>query len=147
MTSFIVLCKLLVKVTSQRVMDWLSRFLMTAEGEGCSGELSQTSTPCNNFPFLCFQLQEPLTWSLSFFFSLTTDYKSNQKYQHRLLKFFFVCLFFFLPFSTAAPAAYEGSQARGQIGAIAAGLLRSHSNARSELRLQPTPQLTATPDP
>ena len=43
--------------------------------------------------------------------------------------------------------AYEGSQARGQIGATAAGLHHSHSKARSELRLQPTPQLTATRDP
>ena len=31
----------------------------------------------------------------------------------------------------AAPTAYEGSQARGQIGATAAGLHHSHSNARS----------------
>ena len=47
----------------------------------------------------------------------------------------------------AAPAAYRGSQARGLIRATAAGLRRSHSNARSELCLQPTPQLMATPDP
>ena len=39
--------------------------------------------------------------------------------------FLFVCLFF-----RAAPAAYGGSQARGQIGVIAAGLHHSHSNAR-----------------
>ena len=45
----------------------------------------------------------------------------------------------------AARAAYGGSQARGRIGAVAAGL--RHSNAGSEPRLQPTPQLTATPDP
>ena len=30
-----------------------------------------------------------------------------------------------------APAAYRGSQARGLIGAAAAGLQHSHSNARS----------------
>ena len=48
----------------------------------------------------------------------------------------------------AAPAAYGGSQARGLIGATtAASLCQSHSNAGSELCLQPTPQLTATPDP
>ena len=40
--------------------------------------------------------------------------------------------------------AYEGSQARGPSGAIAAGLHQSHSNARSEPCLQPTPQLMAT---
>ena len=43
--------------------------------------------------------------------------------------------------------AHGGSQARGLIIAVAAGLHQSHSNARSELRLQPTPQLRATPDP
>ena len=48
--------------------------------------------------------------------------------------------------SWAAPAAYGGSQARGRIGAVATGLHQSHSNAGSEPRLQPTPQLTATLD-
>ena len=56
----------------------------------------------------------------------------------------FVCLFVF---SRAAPAAYGGSQARGLIGAIATGLHHSHSNSGSEPHLQPTPLLTATPDP
>ena len=59
---------------------------------------------------------------------------------------FFVFFFFvFCPFR-AAPAEYGGSQARGRIGAVAAGLHHSHRNIRSELHLQPTPQLTATPD-
>ena len=39
------------------------------------------------------------------------------------------------------------SQARGQIGAVAADLRQSHRNARSEPHLGLTPQLTATPDP
>ena len=39
--------------------------------------------------------------------------------------------------------AHGGSQARGQIGATAAGLHHSHSNAGSELCLLSTPQLTA----
>ena len=55
--------------------------------------------------------------------------------------------FVFLSFSRAIPMAYEGSQAKGLIGAVAAGLRQSHSNAGSELLLQPTPQLTAMPDP
>ena len=58
--------------------------------------------------------------------------------------FCFVCLF---AISWAAPVAYGGSQGRGLIGAVATGLHHSHSNARSEPSLQPTPQLTATPDP
>ena len=43
--------------------------------------------------------------------------------------------------------AYGGSQAGGQVRATAASLHHSHSNAGSKLRLQPTPQLTATRDP
>ena len=43
--------------------------------------------------------------------------------------------------------AYGGSQARGPIGAVAASLHQSHNNEGSEPRLQPTPQLMATPDP
>ena len=47
----------------------------------------------------------------------------------------------------SAPAAYGDAQARGRIGAVAFGLHHSHSNVGSEPRLQPIPQLTATPDP
>ena len=58
--------------------------------------------------------------------------------------------FFFFSFSCffrAAPTAYEGSQAKGQIGATDAGLQHSHSNTGSKPHLGPTPQLMATPDP
>ena len=51
-------------------------------------------------------------------------------------------LFYFLLFR-ATPTAYGSSQAKDRIGAAAAGLCHSHSNMRSELCLQPTPQLTA----
>ena len=53
--------------------------------------------------------------------------------------------FFFFQLFRAAPTADGGSQARGQIGAVAAG--HSHSTARSEPHVQPTPQLTAMLDP
>ena len=43
--------------------------------------------------------------------------------------FFLFCLF------RAAPAAYGGSQARGRIGAVAAGLHHSQSNTGSKLLL------------
>ena len=59
---------------------------------------------------------------------------------------FFVVVVVFA-FSRAAPVAYGGSQARSLIGAVAAGLRQSHSNAGPKPRLQPTPQLTAMPDP
>ena len=61
----------------------------------------------------------------------------------KVLKFLFI---YFLLFR-AAPAVYGGSQARDVIGAVAAGLRQSHSNAGSEPRLQPTPQLMAMLDP
>ena len=60
-----------------------------------------------------------------------------------------VCIFGFFglfAFSRAALVAYGGSQARGRIGAVTAGLRQSHSNVGSEPHLQPTPQLTAMPD-
>ena len=53
----------------------------------------------------------------------------------------------FFIFFRAAPEAHGGSQARGQIGAVAAGLHHSHSHAGSKPHLRPTPELTATPDP
>ena len=58
---------------------------------------------------------------------------------------FYHTLFIFL--GGGAPAAYGGSQARGQFGATAASLRHSHSNTRSKLRLRPPPQLMAMPDP
>ena len=55
-------------------------------------------------------------------------------------------LFFFV-FSRAVLVAYRGSQARGPVRAVAAGLHHSHSNGGSELCLEPAPQFMATPDP
>ena len=54
---------------------------------------------------------------------------------------------YFFGLFRATPMACGGSQARGLIGAVAAGLHQSHSNAGPEPCLQPTPQLTATLDP
>ena len=59
----------------------------------------------------------------------------------------FIWFFYFFVFSRAAPMACGGSQARGPIRAVAAGLHHSHSNMGSEWCLRPTPQLTAMPDP
>jgi len=50
-------------------------------------------------------------------------------WQIRLCVFFFVSFFVF---SRAAPVAHGGSQARGLIRAVAAGLHQSHSNTGSE---------------
>ena len=62
---------------------------------------------------------------------------------------FFLSFFFF--FFRAAPVAYGGSQARGQIGTAAGSLYHSHSHSHShtgsERHLLPTPQLAAMLDP
>ena len=64
------------------------------------------------------------------------------------LKIFFMFYFYlFIYFFRAAPMACGGSQARGQIGTVAAGLHHSHSNVGSEPCLRPTLQLMAVPDP
>ena len=49
-----------------------------------------------------------------------------------MLRFVCVCVFFFL---RAAPTTYGSSQARGQIGAVAANLHHSHGNTGSRLCL------------
>ena len=71
--------------------------------------------------------------------------KEAPKYKHIISVFF---CFFFLIFR-AALAAHGGFQARGQIGATAASHSHSHSHSKagSQLRLRPTLQLTAMPDP
>ena len=66
------------------------------------------------------------------------------------LLLFLLFLLFFFPFclfSRAAPAAYEGSQARGLIRAVATCLCHRHSNEGSEPHLQSIQQNTAMPDP
>ena len=64
-----------------------------------------------------------------------------------IMKLIIICKTFFKKFFRAIPVAYGGSQATGQIGAVAAGLQHSHSNVRSKLHLQPIPQVTAMLDP
>ena len=63
------------------------------------------------------------------------------------LQIYQILCYFILLLFRAAPAAYGGSQARGQIGAIAASLHHSHSNAESKARLRPTSQPMTMPDP
>ena len=47
----------------------------------------------------------------------------------------------------ATPVAHGGSQARDRTAAVPSGPHHSRSNVGSEPCLQPTPQLTAKPDP
>ena len=60
--------------------------------------------------------------------------------------FIFLLLLFLFCHFRAALEAYGGSQARGWIRAIVAGLCHSHRNSRFEPCLRPTPQLMATLD-
>ena len=67
------------------------------------------------------------------------DYRINHKLKGT------ESFFFLLSYRALGP--YVSSQTGGLIGAVAAGLCHSHSNAESEPHLWPTPQLTETPDP
>ena len=58
---------------------------------------------------------------------------------------YFVCLF--VCFALGPCPSHMEVPRLGVIGATAAGLCYSHSNAASEPLLRPTPQLTAMPDP
>ena len=60
------------------------------------------------------------------------DAKDGKNTFYFIWFFFFVCVFCLF---RAAPMAYGSSQARGQSGAIAAGLCHNCSNAGSEPRL------------
>ena len=96
------------------------------------------------FPWILPRLSSPSPISLSLQIRLICPcvlYKWN----HTVYTLVFSFSFCFL--EPAAPAAYGGSQARGQITALAAGLHHSHSKAGSEPPLRATPQLTTTPDP
>ena len=64
-----------------------------------------------------------------------TQYIENVQYMLLPLWVFLFVFFFFFAFSRAAPAAFGGSQARGPVGAVVAGLNQSHSNEGSEPRL------------
>ena len=66
-------------------------------------------------------------------------------WQIQVMVFIVFFLFFFCIFR-AELMAHGGSQARGLIAAVATGLHHSHSGTGTKLCLQPTPQLTATPD-
>ena len=59
----------------------------------------------------------------------------------------YICMHAFCLFLGLHLLHTEVPRSRGQIGAVAARLHHSHSNVRSELSLQRTPQLRLTLDP
>ena len=90
-----------------------------------------------------------LVASLLIFGQLILHVSGFHSFFKKLFIYLFNLIFFFCLFRAAFClfVAYGSSQASGWIGAAAASLRHSHSNARSELHLPPTPQLTETLDP
>ena len=91
---------------------------------------AETDTSVHEYllPYARYQVRDFITWAM---------------------KHYSTYLFIFLSFVffRAALVAYGGSQARGLVGATASSLHQSHSNARSEPHLRPTPQFMAALDP
>ena len=83
-----------------------------------------------------FEILTSVNTKLNFF--LKFEFPHQKVLENCFLESFF--------FFRAVLVAYGDSQARGQIGAVAAGLGHSHSNARSEVHLQSVPQLIAMLD-
>ena len=85
--------------------------------------------------------------SLSSFLSLVkylfTSFAHLKNWVVLLIYLFIFCFCLF----RAAPMAHDVPRLGVKIGAVAACLREGHSNARSELCLQPTPQPTAMLDP
>ena len=102
---------------------------------------------------MIYTVEKYIRWKQSIFFQLknfpcTCCYTFiTYAYIHKNQFHQFVSLKNFFYLFRASLAAYGGSQVRGRIVAVAAGLCHSHSNARSKPHLQFTPQLTATQDP
>ena len=97
-----------------------------------------TTTLLHFFPIIC-----PAPWQQP---ALRPALSHSILCSDTRLFFLMLILPFFFFFLMDSCVEYGGSQARGLIGATAASLHHSHSNAGSELSLQSIPQLTATPD-
>ena len=74
------------------------------------------------------------------------DYPHNEYDKLSSTLLIIIIIIIIIAFFRATPAPYGSSQTRGWIGATAASLHHSYSNAGSKLGLWPTPQLMATPD-
>ena len=61
--------------------------------------------------------------------TITQTYLTMEQFFELVFVFCFFGFFCLYAFSRATPAAYGGSQAKGRIRAVAAGLRQSHSNA------------------
>ena len=84
--------------------------------------------------------------NLLYVFDLWLAYFSGMLSPSYIYLLYLFLFFIFCVFLRAAHMAFGNSQASGWIRAVATGLYHSHSYARSELHLWPTPQLIATLD-
>ena len=128
------MCRLVFLFAS--VALWL---LFNVLSKSTSGRICYMILPSQAWPHsrysVSFHFSDSFCWSFTFGTC-------------KLLFSFEMSFFFLFAFPRATPMAHGGSQARGLIRGVAAGLHHSHSNAGSaEPHLCPTPQLTATPDP
>ena len=102
------------------------------------------SAETNNGSYKMLHIPATALWTITAAMTIAGCFLHNfvfiYVFIHLFLSFVF-CLF------RATPEAYGGSQARGQIGGVAACLCHIHSNVGSKPSLWSTPQLMATPDP
>ena len=110
---------------------------MKTESIDIANILNKISLPCG------------IIWILSSCAWLISLNLSLSRFIHAVAycRIFFFFFFFSFCLLRATPVAYGSSQARGGIGAVAASLHHSHSNAGSKPHLRSAPQLMAMPDP
>ena len=111
--------------------------MLSEESGWLNTDVSQQSQENESHAGKLQKYHRSLLFIESFFFFLS---RCHQKL------FYYFILFYFIYF-TVVSVAYGSSQAWSQIGAAAASLYQRHSNAGSELHLQPSQKLVATPDP
>ena len=105
----------------------------------CSLHFIQFTFLCSGASLVCWARNQSMNYySFNIRISVLLFFKHPF---HQVLVFFAVVFVFFFCLFRATLAAYGNSQARGQMATAVASLHHSHSN------VQPTPQLTATPDP
>ena len=99
----------------------------------------------NNYIFFQFYTWGIVEWTLFNSWCTTEQFDIFTKYTSYIVIIKY-CFFLGGGLLRAAPVAYGSSQARGQIGATAAGLCHSHSNTEPELHLWPMLKLAVMPD-
>ena len=152
-SSSLVSGKVYIQISRRVVLKLPPMVWIWMQASPHSPPISCTSTSQASLPHSDGPPEQLLTYSdfsksprFHYLWSLTGTSTSTCAYSIPISLGFF-CLFFAFLLFRAVLMVYGSSQDRGQIGATTASLHHSHSNARSELGLQPTPQFLATPDP